>query len=117
MGFFADTWKAGVELGGGVARTNLGNVAGDVVHGDLDAAEKEYEKGIVRSVAGSKKQRRDTIKKENDQRMDEALESIASSVSAINSQLDTDIKGELGTTVSNTVSTATANLGKLDSGA
>ncbi|EHJ52783.1 hypothetical protein [Streptococcus macacae] len=103
MGAFADAWNGIKETVGGAARTNLGKAVGDALSGDTEAAEKEYEKGIIRACAAAQKTKRKELVDKYDKAISRIASETKSSLKTIGGKLDSDIKGQFSKAINQAI--------------
>ncbi|MGT2928784.1 hypothetical protein ACVR1G_00770 [Streptococcus dentasini] len=103
MSALTDAWNSAKELAGGVARTHMGKAVGDAVSGDTEAAEKEYEKGIIRACASAQKAKRQELIDKYDKAISHIASETRSSLKKIAGELDEDIKGQFSKAVNQAI--------------
>lgn len=103
MSALTDAWNSAKELAGGVARTNMGKAASDALSGDTEAAEKEYEKGIIRSCAGAQKAKRQELIDKYDKAISHIASETKASLKKIAGELDEDIKGQFSQAINQAI--------------
>lgn len=103
MGVLVDAWNSAKEMAGGVMRTDMGVAVNDALTGDTEAAEKEYEKGIIRSCAGAQKRKRKELIDKYDKAISRIAAETKASLKQIAGELDEDVKGQFSKAVNQAI--------------